>query len=144
MDNEVKFTCHHTDDVVATKTRLSTVEKRQIEESAKHETYRKDVHKRLEDVHSVLNLSRHDYVKQIEGVNRRVDGIEHITQNQSELLSDFKIFIGEATETFTSIKDYMIKQEAKSNLKTQIMSYTVKLAAFALTVLSIVKYIKNT
>lgn len=143
MNNDCKIPCHHSEDVVQSKTRLDKVEERQREESKKQEDYRVAVHGRINETQNMVNLLRMDAFKTINTVDKKVDHLDHITQNQSELISEFKLFIGEATKTFTSIKNYMTKQEAKSTLKVKIVEYIIKLAGFSVAIIAIVNYIKG-
>lgn len=128
------------DDIVEGRTRLDNIEKRQKEESDKQESYRVAAHDRLKDVHSQVNMLRIESLKRDEEINRRVDAVEYTTQATAEIIVDFKQFIKGATETFADIKKYINTQEGKSTYKSQTIAFVFKLAAFAATILAILKY----
>lgn len=142
--------CGRCDEVIANKVRIDTMDVRQREEAVKHEEYRQAVHKRLTDINNLTNLLRLDVSKGFELCNRRIDGLEHITQNQSELITEFKKFIKETAETFQEIKIYIVKKEANVTGKAQLITFMRKAAffifqvgAFALTVIGIIKYLSG-
>lgn len=137
------ITCHHADEVVASKTKIKAIESSLKSIDDKLEKTRKDNHDRVTNMFNTYAEFHNDIYKEIAKTNANVSDLRHNVNTLSDFVKDFKVFVKEATGTFEGIKEFIDKQDAKNTLKNQIFKYVLQLATFALTIIGIIKYLGN-
>lgn len=133
--------CKHIEDVTANKTDIATLKERIKEESEKHEAYRTAVHTRLTQTGNDINVLRHDVSSRFEEEARRVDSVEHTVQNIDKMITEFKTFGKGVTEAINEFKAYIVESNTKRSIWKDAFKYLCQLAALAVTVIGIIKYL---
>lgn len=110
----------------------------------KHEDYRQSVHGRLNEVHGMINKTQRDIQDDINRCARRVDAIEQNVHNIDKIVDKvadkLETFGKEVTEAITKLERTVQRNTTEKNTWQDMGAFVGKLAAFAVTVIAILKY----
>jgi len=121
---------------------MESIKERQKEEAGKHENYRTDVHKRFGNTGNRINELQANVMEHRSIEARRVDSIEARVDNSEKISEEIKAVFKELVATVSEIKEYIVQEKAGRSTARQFAKFIVQLAAFAVTLIAIIKYFK--
>jgi len=114
-----------------------------------HEGYRDKVHERLNQSHTMFNREQLERMEADNRNSRRIDSVEHSVQTIDKIVDKvvdkFESFGREVTNAITKLEKTVEKNSVQRSTEKQTWkeasTFLVKLAAFALTIIGILKYV---
>ena len=130
------------EDIASIKTGMEMLLKQQKDASEVFEKYRTDVHTRFEKTGNTINLGDIRIADKLEAEMRRIDAVEHDIKNTTLMLSEFKEFGKDITAVISEIKEYIVADKTRNGMGVKMIEFVFKLAAFSLTIIGIIAYLK--